>query len=294
MIELLQFFFLPLLGVLSAALICVFYRETLAKSGKNALELVTFDIRRADDKIYNETFLGKYFSKLQEYAGRSRKDLLILDYLAHHRGFNAIESKELTRSYAQYFRLIEKQVMKKNLSYTRIMQLPLGEPGDLPRQELVNKCVELMFLETLEHVKRLLESDCNFRLYILGAPLRPYSYVIVDSTYLLSEYDRYNKAGLSLPDHIIVNKADSGNFEHDRSVRHLIDHHMSQIDAILARKDLEPITLEELRNAFLAREADEIYRASSSGVNRLVASNINKMRKGYEKKQNLMVGSSRG
>lgn len=260
------------------------HRSVLEK----VIDLVAFDIRQIADKEYYEKTLTKYFLSMEKYVRLARENIVVLDYLAHHRSFNAIKDPELARSYESYFKVIEGQVIERGLFYTRIMQLPLGEIKALSRDELIYRCVELMFSETLEHIKRLYDSTCDFQLYILGTPLRPYSYMIIDNMYLLSEYERYDRSNVSLPDHLIVDRADSGNRLQDMNVKLLIEHHLTQLEAIVLTK--VPVSLEEIQEATLRLE----FNNSDLAIQSRAPEEKEKIRKGIEKKKAVFSAPSPG
>jgi len=260
----LALFFFPLLAILLGILMVGVYKEFQRKrletdripTAIQDIDSLFFEISRRKDDTYYRRFLDSYFKLLVQYVNKAEKSITILDYLAHHRALNIIHDENLIENYKKYFSVIEENVKSKGLQYTRILQLPLRLNSEMNREKLIKKAVNYTFSETLEHVMRLYGISKNFRLYVLGAALRPYSIVVVDDSCLIAEYDRYNLRGLSLPDHIIINIAKPSNYLNNIHVQNLIKNHNEKIWQVLEHQRY--VTGEEIENAIQELGSEKI------------------------------------
>jgi hypothetical protein len=196
MIEFVLLWGLPLFAGLAGATLALVLRERTRSAAHPPFELV---------RVKNATLLDleSYFEALTRFSKEAHRSILIVDYLAHH---GSLKGDAVFKLYKRYFQEIEAVVREKGLTYTRIVQLPLSRIARNRNQKIIDG-LSLMFVETFDHIERMLNSTADFNLYFLDAAFRPYSFIIVDESAILTEYDRYTPQGTSVADHTIINRA---------------------------------------------------------------------------------------
>ena len=174
MIYFIYLFVFPLFAIIFGILFFAVYKEYDRKKERSMIrryaphdiECITFEIKYEKNDEYYKQFLDSYFKLMLKYIYKSEKEIIVLDYLAHHRAFNTINDRRLVNKYNEYFNHIEDFVSKKGIKYTRIIQLPLQIDNDENKKEKVIKAVNYMFIETLEHIIRMFQSKRNFQFHI--------------------------------------------------------------------------------------------------------------------------------
>lgn len=178
---------------------------------EKASRVLIFDIRKDDDAAYRRSFLDSYVEFLERVVDRAEESLVVLDYLAHHRQLNAAQHTDFAARNADYFSHISHRVKAKNLKYTRIIQLPLELQSASRRSndtEALLMAMALMYRATLRHIVDMSVLGESVEIYVISAPLRPYSLMIADRSAIVTEYDRYSRRGVSVPDHLFMDLAE--------------------------------------------------------------------------------------
>jgi len=166
---------------------------------------------RNEGKIGHSSFIEKFFEEVHKYLLKVEEELLICDYLDKVRG---IEHKENIVFYhehnIEYYEVLEKHFAKKlkeekPVKYKRLIQLPLGAPVST-FEEAVEFIIEEMFPESFAHLCRCLRDyKKHTEFYVIMKPFRLHTTYIVDGNVALTEYHRYDKKGIPVPDTLFVN-----------------------------------------------------------------------------------------
>lgn len=262
---------IPVAFGLAGARLFAFFRqekpETGRPDGADSVEVVIFDLKKISEQNAPELgrYLVRYFECLTANVKRATSEILVLDYIAHNRILDRVRGNETVEQYRKYFAELETAVVTKSLKYRRIIQLPLTEhldefqfaSEDEVRSVAIRRALEMMYLHSLRHILKMMESDVDFELYILPVPLRPYSLMLLDRNCVISEYDRYNSRALAVPDQLIVNRINTvshtlGSESKPSPAQRLLSSHWECISQVLVAK--EPIRISELKAA--ARELE--------------------------------------
>lgn len=159
----------------------------------------------------NRSFTENFFHEVNKHLLRVEHELLICDYLDKVRGIGQKENMDYYHArdteyyHALETRLAEKIKEQKPVSYKRIIQVPLGV--QVPDFESAVKFVlEEMFAESFEHFCKCLRDfrkHCEF--VVVQRPFRLHTFYLVDAEVVLTEYHRYDRFGIPMPDTLFVN-----------------------------------------------------------------------------------------
>lgn len=173
-------------------------------------ELCSYNFRKEGDSNYRP-FIENFFEKINKYLLSARQRLYVCDYFPKTRGLALKEHVTFYRQESKkYFLNLEKILAEQNVQYKRIAQLSLGSQATF--EEAVKIIIEEMFPEIFGHFCRCLkhfQHQCEF--YVVLQPFRLHTYYLVDDHVSLTEYHRYDKSGIPMPDTLFVNKCDPGN-----------------------------------------------------------------------------------
>ncbi len=174
--------------------------------------LFCYNNRKEGDAAYRP-FIERFFEEVNIYLLKVEQELLVCDYLDKVRG---IEQKENTVYFHQrnteYYHALETHFAKKlkdnpqnAIAYKRLIQMPLGAPAN-SFEDALEFVIEEMFPESFAHLCRCLrdyKKNCAF--YVVVKPFRLHTTYIVDGKVALTEYNRYDKQGIPIPDTLFVN-----------------------------------------------------------------------------------------
>lgn len=175
-------------------------------------------------------FIENFFNSINEHLLSVRERLYVCDYIAKIRGLALKEHNGFYRAKStQYFENLEKIIPARNIQYWRIAQMPLDYERQLsewkavleqyapshpipsnPLEDAVAFLLEGMFPETIGHFYRCLRDfpgNCQF--YVILQPFRLHTFYLADRTVSLTEYHRYDKSGIPVPDTLFINKCSS-------------------------------------------------------------------------------------
>lgn len=239
---------------------------------ESTLEYVALEISQ---RGFNEGALADYFNTVVPYVDKAQTEIYVLDYLPPHNALHNLmqlqefeeSARRMAEKYRRYFETLEER-LDQGISYTRVLQLPYVEKYKRlkGRKAVIQRAVDLVFRETLEHFERIWSSESrnsNFKLYILSVPVVPFSYMLIDEKYILAEYMRRNLDCVAFPGELFTNRADIGGEFYIKHARKVIDHRKSIIYKILYGRDRKaPVEREEVVVALKALEAEasENYR----------------------------------
>jgi len=173
-------------------------------------ELCSYNFRKEGDSNYRP-FIENFFEKINKHLLSASQRLYVCDYFPKTRGLALKEHVTFYRQESKkYFLNLEKIIAERGIQYKRIAQLSLGSQATF--DEAVEIIIEEMFPEIFGHFCRCLKhfpKQCEF--YVVLQPFRLHTYYLVDDHVSLTEYHRYDKSGIPMPDTLFVNKCDPGN-----------------------------------------------------------------------------------
>jgi hypothetical protein len=191
-------------------------------------EVYCFTFRKEGDNNYRP-FVENFFRSVNEHLLSAQERLYVCDYIAKIQG---LALKEHVKFYTEqsliYFEALERILAERKINYWRIAQMPLDyerqsqERGAVfqkfaaspsfdqtPLEEAAEFWFEGMFSGTVGHLYRCMlrhPNQCQF--YILLKPFRLHTFYLVDHKVCLTEYHRYDKTGIPVPDTLFVNQCD--------------------------------------------------------------------------------------
>jgi len=169
------------------------------------------DYRGSEEK--HKKFLENYFEKLIDKICHAENIIGIYDYFGKTSNETLQGEKEFHQYQHKYFSTLEKYVSdtSNNKKYIRIMALPLGGEKFLALDDCLHQAITSMFQETFEHIWRCMSYAPQFELYLTTAPVKSYSFGIIDKNFAISEYDRYDINGNPRPHMLFITKNKGGN-----------------------------------------------------------------------------------
>jgi len=209
-----------------------------------------FDVEKDDKSDFNKNFVKQYFDSIIKAIGKTKNSIIVLDYLAHNKP-NVIQIEEdqqyhIEESYEEYFLELEKKLAESEykIKYQRILQLPVDiskSSFEDKVEKLAEKCAELIYFQTFEHIRRL-QNYPHFELYLIEPAIRESSIMIIDEKIILSEYDRLNKNAESYPDILFIEESKmSAEDDVPKNIELLIKTHLRQWNKVLKKKQPIPI-----------------------------------------------------
>ncbi len=169
-------------------------------------EMYSYNFKNEGDKEYRP-YIENFFKAINEHLLVAHKKINICEYISRNKGFELRESSKYFHEQAlRYYKLLEVALsIKGSLRYNRIAQLPLGcEVTSF--EAAVWVYLEEVNIDNLLHLCRCMYEfpyQCNF--FIISKPYRTYTYYLVDDYLSMTEYYRFDKNGVSIPDTLFVN-----------------------------------------------------------------------------------------
>ena len=157
--------------------------------------------------------IDKYFLYIKNEIKKSKSKITVLDYFEHTHEIEDTGAfyERLRDGYRDYYRTIETTVKgNSEISYTRILQLPLGAPSDFGSSaQLYRYALKVIdiYSPLWEHIVNMRNCN-NFFMYVINVPLRTPSEMIIDNSVWFFESDRYNKGAKITPDLLFLNRAE--------------------------------------------------------------------------------------
>jgi hypothetical protein len=177
----------------------------------NDREVYSYNYRDEGNLAYRP-YMENFFRTVNKHLLLTKNTLRISDYIGKFAGIRQNEHIDYyTREATAYFHKIETRLAATQFTYSRIFQLPLGSKIDDARSAK-QYVVETLLPSTFAHLCRCLyhhENQCAF--YIVPRPFRMYSYYLIDESTIITEYNRFDKDGVPVPDLLFVNMALAGN-----------------------------------------------------------------------------------
>lgn len=159
-------------------------------------------------------YIQQFFEAINRFLLQTERSLFVCDYIAARQG---IKQKAPLEQYFEqdrlYFSQIEKRLAGQQFQYHRIIQLPLGS-AVRNLNEALELVAEELLPDTFAHLCRCLRDHpelCHF--YVVIHPFRLYTYYVVDQQTILTEYPRFDKSGVPVPDLLFVNHSSPDNPE---------------------------------------------------------------------------------
>lgn len=153
-----------------------------------------------------------FFKAVERNLLMVRRSLWVSDYFAKIKGLALkTEMDFYHKRNSAYYLELEKRMEKHRFEYKRIFQLPLGTQISSPEQA-IETVILGMFQEDFEHFLRCLKNfgDCC-EFHVVANPFRLHTFFIVDGEIALTEYNRFDKNGVAVPDTLFINRTDPGN-----------------------------------------------------------------------------------
>ncbi len=170
----------------------------------NEGELYCFNYKKEESDTYRP-FVENFFRAVNKYLLSAQKRLCVSDYFVKNQGLVTKEHLSFYKEKSRiYFERLEHKISENpKFEYKRIVQLPLHFD---PRADPARFVVEGMLPEAFGHFARCLQQfpdQCSF--YIITKPFRLYTYYLVDDNVTLTEYHRFDRSGIPMPDTLFVN-----------------------------------------------------------------------------------------
>lgn len=178
---------------------------TTEYSGSKEAEVHSYNFKEEGNKEYRP-YIENFFRSVREHLLTAEKSVHICDYIAKMRGISQKEHlKFFNEQDALYYRSMEARLAEKQFLYQRIVQLPLGvDITDF--EEAVAMVVDQLFPDMVRHFYHcLVEHHRISHFYVILRPYRLYTYYISDRKTIMTEYPRFDKNGIPIPDLFFVN-----------------------------------------------------------------------------------------
>lgn len=184
---------------------------------KELLQEQSFFINFSQYRNAPESYSELYFSELKNRIRNAKHSLYVYDYFVNNQMlFSEHDKDKYFKGYEKYFSQIVDKA-KDKLSYERIIGIPvnINDLMDFEDLGITNPYEKCSLLFSDEFFNHLTESYQNFgdkfTLSIALIPSRMFSVMIVDKTYLASEYYRVkegkNQKIIMVPDIIFIDVA---------------------------------------------------------------------------------------
>ncbi len=178
------------------------------------LKLITYNFQLDGNPNY-QPFLSQYFREFSECINSAKQSYFVLDYCAKNIGI-ALKANYSSQFFHEknekFFITLEEKLTRikeagDQFDYTRIIQLPLSEEHAYLKRDPIKEMIELLFDEAFVHVLKCFKQFPEyFTLYLIGVPIREFSYYIIDDKLIISLYNRVDRQGRSIPDMMYIQK----------------------------------------------------------------------------------------
>ncbi len=225
---------------------------------------------RVDDR---ENYPKVYLDSLRSNLKKSNRSIYVYDYFMNNPyHFSDRDRNRYFNGYRKYFEEIESLAEKKEYRYTRLIALPphidvLMPHSDLSKCPYDVKAMFLFFVETYEHLIRSFEKfGDRFKLYITDKRSRAYSVMIIDDTYLVSEYFRGKIGGknhdkfINVPDLYFLEKAVNNNV-----TSRLLQTYKGEFKSV-SRQEVSPLRLKTITEMAIKALDDILDKVSKSEI----------------------------
>lgn len=166
---------------------------------------------------FDQGYFKYYYASIEKYLLKAQKRIFIYDYFSNQpEDLQTYEKGGNDAKYfdtlPKYYASIEEALEKREITYVRFISLPsFYKPDNEGGNIYAKDAMLMMFLATFKHIVRCLKNDkINCEIYLLRYAKRQYSYGIIDSNILLTEYFKVrNKDKIAIPDLLFIEESDA-------------------------------------------------------------------------------------
>jgi len=171
------------------------------------------------EKSAPENYSERYFSELKSRIKETKHSIYVYDYFVNNQLlFSDRDKEKYFKGYEKYFNQITERAKEEpQLKYNRLIGVPLNindlmDFEDIGIEKAFKKCFLLFSEEFFDHLIDSFQSfGERFSLYMSEFPSRLFSVMILDKSYLASEYYRIKEAKnqkfIMVPDIIFIDFA---------------------------------------------------------------------------------------
>lgn len=203
-----------------------------SSNSNNNEKVLSFSLNSHKNENFSySNFLKQYFQIVTSELNKSSKKIVIVESLGRFHSFAAKSKKDLfKRKYETYLSTLNVIIKqnRKDFIYRRYIQVPIESNREMPLKATIYEVLATIPSAYIKHFIEL-QNEGYSRIEIFIIPkIRNYSFLIADSTTLLTEYEFQNIQGALYPDLLILNKTK----KHGDLADQLIQTHTLNLESI--------------------------------------------------------------
>lgn len=161
------------------------------------------DSLREEEELINQ--IDNYFLELKNIVEKANSKIAIYDYLGRSKNEILKVHDSFLKKQEEYFDKIYDHFDNSDISYTRILVLPIDFSDSRNKEAVIEEAIKLLFLSTFEHIWKCFRSKNNkFELFVDSEASRLFSFGYIDDDVILKEHDYYDENKIAHPDIVFI------------------------------------------------------------------------------------------